>query len=63
VDVSDGLVKLAGGLAEVHALRGADAIHLASALALRKQIEEDVKFFCFDDRLTVAARKEGLKGA
>jgi uncharacterized protein len=63
VDVSDGMVKFAGGLAEAHALRGADAIHLASALALRKQADEDVKFFCFDGRLSVAARKEGLKVA
>ncbi len=61
VDVSDHLVKLAGQLAEKHALRGFDAIHLASGLILRKQAERAVTFYCFDDRLTLAARNEGLK--
>lgn len=60
VDVSDSVVKFAGGLAEKHALRGADAVHLASALSLRKQAGESVRFLCFDGRLTIAARKEGL---
>lgn len=60
VDVSDSVVKFAGGLAEKHALRGADAIHLASALSLRKQAGESVRFLCFDGRLTIAAHKEGL---
>jgi predicted nucleic acid-binding protein len=60
VDVSDGVVKSAGILAERHALRGADAIHLASAVALGKQSDSNVMFLCFDGRLTFAARKEGL---
>ncbi len=59
LDVSDAVVKFAGSLAEEHALRGADAIHLASALALGKQAESLV-FSCFDGRLDRAARKEGL---
>lgn len=61
VDVSDGVVKFAGVLAEKHALRGMDAIHLASALTLGKQAGESVLFSCFDGHLTVAARKEGLR--
>ena len=61
VDVSDPLVKLAGQLAEKHALRGLDAIHLASSVVLRKQAGRPVTFSCFDDRLTLAARNEGLK--
>ena len=60
VDVSDGVVKSAGILAERHALRGADAIHLASALALASPSEPPVVFFCFDSRLSSAARKEHL---
>lgn len=60
VDLSDGVIKSAGMLAERHALRGADAIHLASALALGKRSDSNVMFFCFDGRLTFAARKEGL---
>jgi uncharacterized protein len=34
VDVSEGVVRAAGVLAENHALRGADAIHFASAVTL-----------------------------
>jgi len=35
VDVADALVKTAGHLAEKHALRGYDAIHLSSAVTCR----------------------------
>ena len=61
VDVSESVVKAAGILAESHALRGAEAIHLASAVALSKQVGESVMFFCFDGRLAGAAGKEGLR--
>ncbi len=61
VDVFDPLVKLAGQLAEKHALRGLDAIHLASSVVLRRHSERTVTFSCYDDRLAIAARKEGLK--
>ncbi len=60
VDLSDALVKFAGTLAERHALRGADAIHLASALTLSERVGENIFFSCFDDRLGRAARVEGL---
>ena len=60
VDVSDSVVRFAGILAEKHALRGADAIHLASSVTLGKQASRSVMFFCFDKRLALAARKEGL---
>src|SRR5262245_60196933 len=46
VDVSEGVVRAAGILAENHALRGADAIHLASAVALGKQVGESVVVLC-----------------
>ena len=61
VDISDGLVRLAGRLAEKHALRGYDAIHLASAAMLRREGDQPVAFSCFDTRLSVAARREGVK--
>jgi predicted nucleic acid-binding protein len=61
VDVSEGLVRAAGSLAENHALRGADAIHLASAMTLGKHMGESVMFMCFDGRLASAARKEDLR--
>lgn len=61
VDVTESLVKLAGLLSEKHALRGLDAIHLASGVILRRQGRRDVAFSCFDARLVSAARGEGLK--
>ena len=61
VDVSESVVKAAGVLAEGHALRGADAIHLASAVTLSRQAGESVTFLCFDGRLAAAAAKEGLR--
>jgi predicted nucleic acid-binding protein len=60
VDLSDGLVKTAGQLAEKHALRAYDAVHLASAMVLRRHASQPVKFSCFDVRLSRAARREGL---
>jgi len=61
VDVSDILVKLAARLAEKHALRGYDAIHLASAVTVRRHGDQPVTFSCFDARLSHAASREGLK--
>ena len=61
VDVSDALVRLAGQLAEKHALRGYDAIHLASAVIVRRQGDRPMSFSCFDTRLSRAARREGLQ--
>lgn len=62
-DVTDDLVRRAGALAEEHALRGFDAIHLASALLVREAYseqtdvptEEAVLFLGFDSDLTAAA--------
>ncbi|MGH7795837.1 MAG: type II toxin-antitoxin system VapC family toxin [Candidatus Binatia bacterium] len=61
VDVSESVVRAAGLLAGSHVLRGAGAIHLASAAALSKQAGERVMFGCFDGRLAAAARKEDLR--
>ncbi len=60
IDISDSLIKLAGQFAEKHALRGMDAIHLASGVTLHRARERTVTFSCFDDRLIRAACKEGL---
>jgi predicted nucleic acid-binding protein len=38
LDVSEAIVRSAGDLAEEHALRGFDALHLASALALGAEV-------------------------
>ncbi len=56
VPPSRGVVWAAGGIAERHGLRGYDAIHLASALA----VGPDVTFVTADLRLGAAARNEGL---
>jgi len=54
------LVRFAGDLAEKHVVRGFDAIHLASALTLKRELGEDVTFSSADGRLTAAASAEGL---
>jgi uncharacterized protein len=60
VETTDGIVAKAGALAERHALRGFDAIHLAAALELRST-DTTVDFACFDARLNRAARRERLR--
>jgi predicted nucleic acid-binding protein len=60
VEVTDVLVKEAGRLAESRALRGYDALHLASALSLRSRLTAPVSFLAFDQRLMTAAKREGL---
>lgn len=60
VDVSDALTKRAGQLAEKFALRGYDAVHLASAVIVGEQANQAVRFACFDEKLSRAARREGL---
>ena len=53
-------IRLAGELAEKHALRGFDSIHLASAVLLRDQSNSPVLFSCFDHQLQKAAHNEAL---
>ena len=57
--VSGSIAHSAGDLAERHALRGFDAVHLASALWFSKKFEER-RFLAFDDRLSLAARDASL---
>ncbi len=54
---------LAGELAERHAIRGFDAIHLAAFLGLVSDATTDVevRFSTFDSRLQRAAIAEGLR--
>ncbi len=44
----------------VRPLRAGDAIQLASALLLRRELGEPVTFAAYDDRLKAAAKAEGL---
>jgi len=47
-------------LADVHRIRGCDAVHLAAfADLLSRSEDDDVRFSCADDRLVKAARKLG----
>jgi predicted nucleic acid-binding protein len=43
-----------------HPLRAGDAIQLASCLYLERELREAVPFVAFDQRLSDAARAEGL---
>lgn len=60
MDVSSNVIQLAGDLAEKHALRGYDAIHLASAVTLQRDLQEPVLFSAADQPLLEAAKAEGL---
>jgi predicted nucleic acid-binding protein len=60
VELSAKVAKRAGDLAERRALRGFDAIHLASALEMEQLIGDMPRFWCFDGRLREAAAAEGL---
>lgn len=59
-DVTEPLVRLAGDLAERYLLRGFDAIHLASAVTLQRELGEPITFSAFDDHLSESAASEGL---
>ncbi len=60
LNVTGDMIRLAGDLAEKHALRGFDSIHLASALTLRQELSSPIVFSCFDDNLQKASEHEDL---
>lgn len=60
VELTPALGRSAGELAEAHALRGFDAIHLASGLWLKSAYAGELRFVAFDRRLAAAARAAGL---
>jgi hypothetical protein len=60
VELSSPVVAEARALLVRHPLRAGDAIQLASALLLRRELGEPVAFAAYDDRLKVAAKAEGL---
>ncbi len=63
IDTHHSLMLHAGELADHHALRGADAIHLASAIQLAHDLKSSPKpmtFLAFDVPLTRAAAREHL---
>ena len=58
--VDEPLVRKAGELAEQHALRALDALHLATADSLQTALRDTVTFACFDGALNGAAEARGL---
>jgi predicted nucleic acid-binding protein len=60
VELSATVERRAGQLARTHALRGADAVHLASALALA---DPDLVIAAWDRRLHAGAANAGLQVA
>lgn len=58
--VTEALVARAEALAWAHALRGYDAVQLASALMWQESVGTDVVVATFDTQLWKAAREEGL---
>lgn len=60
VAAKDDLNDMIDRVLAAHPLRGFDAIHLASALIVHENIQEDFLFGCFDERLASAAKLENL---
>lgn len=60
IEVTDGLIRSSGDLAEKYLLRGFDSIHLASAVTLKVKLGKEVYFSSNDSKLNRAAEKEGF---
>lgn len=60
VEIDGELARRAGELAEAHALRGYDAVHLAAAVRLR---DPELVVVAGDEGLLAAARDEGMATA
>lgn len=60
IEFGHAMARTAGELAEAYALRGFDAIHLASALWLNDTSGGQLQFSAFDARLRTAAERAGL---
>lgn len=48
-------------LLRVHPLRAMESLHLAAALVAAEHQPVGVEFVCFDERLAMAARREGFQ--
>jgi predicted nucleic acid-binding protein len=60
LEFADDLLPIVKHVIRRHAVRGADSVHLATAMWLRSELKEDVIFACADEKLLAAARKERL---
>ena len=60
IDFNRQISHAAGELIYQHGLRAFDAVHLASALKFKSWLSAPVTFLCFDQKLSKAARSEGM---
>lgn len=60
IEITDGLIRSAGDIAEKHLLRGFDSIHLASAINLKDKTGAEIYFSSNDTKLNRAAEKEKI---
>lgn len=60
IPIDDDVHRRVDDLLARHALRGADAVHLASAILARDLLQEPLTFACADAALVKAAQAEGL---
>lgn len=60
IEITDGLIRFAGDIAEKYLLRGFDPIHLASAIHLKNKTNSDIHFSSYDTKLNQSAEKEGI---
>jgi predicted nucleic acid-binding protein len=60
VEPSDAIKELATRLLRVHDLRAADSLQLASAITASEQRPSTLEFVSRDQRLTLAAEREGF---
>ena len=61
VELTPAVTRSSGEIAELHALRGFDVIHLASALWLQSAYSGDLAFMAYDRRQAAAAADAGLR--
>ncbi len=60
IELTDEILSMARDLIQRHPLRGFDAVHLASALAMHRALGEALQFAAADEKLLRAAAAEGL---
>ena len=60
LELTQVVAELAGEYAEAFALRAYDSVQLAAVTTLHREVAGDLRFACFDNRLTKAARVLGI---
>lgn len=63
LELTQELVELAGDYTDTFALRAYDGVQLAALQLMHREAPGEVKFACFDARLSKAAKVLGIKAA